>query len=77
LANTLPHRPVTANVPPPTLSPETQLALRAATRTLHRLAWEISQVAIDLNDCETLAANVLLSYHDALELIEGNSRRGK
>ena len=76
MANTLPHRSVTANTPPPTLSPETQLALRAATRTLHRLAWDIGQVAIDLNDCETLAANVIVSYHSALDLADGN-RRGK
>jgi len=64
--STLPRALMTIN-PPPTLSPHQRLALTAATWALHRWAWKVSGEAICLDDCETIAANVVLTYLKTLD----------
>lgn len=61
------HRQAALDEAPVVLSPELRHALRAATRDLHTRAWDLAQVAIDLDDCEVIAANVLVAYFAALD----------
>lgn len=71
---TIAHSTTASQMPPP-LSPELRVALRAATLTLHKLAWSIGQVALDQDDCETIAANVIVAYFAALEDDDAASHR--